>query len=495
MGALHHVGAGIFGRHRKGRDTEATRPTQVSSTGKSFDLVRTFALLSLFSIVLIGIVSGVVLTRFLVENMIKRDAAVTMQFIHIIAEAETSEHLFSGDNLLYDRAGLQSFLIHFRYIPDVVRTNVYAPDHTMIWSSDPKLMGKSFGHNPELQRALAGELVYRLTAPSPTEKPEHRYFAESITEFVEIYIPLWNRDRNRIVGVAELYKVPDALFAAIRQTEQLVWIGGIVGGLFLYVALFGIVRHANSIMRRQEKELRKEITEHKHDKDTLIDSERKLRTLSSQMLMVQEQERKRIAAELHDGIGQSLSAIKFGAESALKTISADAPGANLEKLDTIVKKIKDAIEEAQRIAMDLRPAMLDDLGIVATIDWFCREFQSIYPHIEVTKRIELDEDAIGITLKTVLYRITQEALNNVAKHAEADHAEIDLQATEEHIRLRIRDNGYGFDPDSGTKATNGRRGLGLPGMRERVELSGGHFSLESNPGKGTLIEASWPRVA
>ncbi|MFQ5935615.1 MAG: sensor histidine kinase [Acidiferrobacterales bacterium] len=496
MGVLSQFGAELFDGFRVYRRAEATKtPPRQASIKKPFNLLRSFAFLSLLSILLIGVVSALVLSRFLSHRLLERDAVVTMEFVQSIVEAEEPRLASLDSELFKDSEGLGEFLVHIARIPDVVRANVYAPDGVVVWSTDKVLISKQFESNPELEAALAGELVFEFYSRDEVDKEEHAFLADDVTEFIETYIPIWDVGRTKIVGVAEVYKVPSALFRAINEGHLLVWGGGLLGGIFLYAVLFGIVRHAHNVIHTQEARLRQEISDHKRDKHILRVSERKLRNLGSQMLMVQEQERKRIAGELHDGIGQSLTAIKFGIESAHKTLEAEAPAVNLDKLTTLVNKTKDAIEESQRIAMDLRPSMLDDLGIVATIDWFCREFQSVYPHITVTKRVNLKEDIVDGTLKTVLYRIIQEALNNVAKHAQAGRIALTLETVERQIRLRIQDDGRGFDRAAVSSAENGRRGLGLPGMCERAELSGGSFSVESDVGRGTLIEARWPQPA
>jgi len=479
---------------------KADRPMQGVSQkhgSKPFDLLRSFALLSLVSIVLIGVVSGVVLVRFLVNQMLERDALVTMGLVQSIAEAE-EPRLFAIDSTLFEnKEGLGEFLVHIARIPDVVRANLYTSNRVLVWSTEQRLIGKQFDINPELQRALAGELVFRLA--KRRDKAEHEFFADDVTVFVESYVPIWDADRREIIGAAELYKVPPMLFSAITHTKRLVWGGGIFGGLFLYVMLFWIVRRGNDLIRRQERRLREEISENKRDKEMLRKSESKLRALSSQLLVAQEQERQRIASELHDGIGQSLSAIKFMIENSLNACRAvcgtETAEANLEMLGAIAKKTKDAIEETRRVAMELRPPMLDDLGIVATLDWFCREFQTIYPHITIAKRVELQENNIQGELKVAIYRIVQEGLNNVAKHTKADRVHLDLAAVRGQIALCIRDNGQGFDllASGGSGGENGHRGLGLQSMRERTELSGGTFKIESSRGAGTVIHAWWPQ--
>jgi signal transduction histidine kinase len=215
-----------------------------------------------------------------------------------------------------------------------------------------------------------------------------------------------------------------------------------------------------------------------------------LRDLSSRLLSTQEEERKRIAGEIHDILGSSLSAVKFKIEYALQQIEKIS-NACTGSLKTVIPMVQDTIEECRRIQQDLRPPMLDQLGLLPTFSWFCRNFQSIYSHISVDREIGVEEEEIPENLKIVIYRITQEAMNNLAKYSQADQAHISLQKRDGHLEFVVQDNGIGFDTQKVFSLQNTRKGLGLTSMRERAELSGGSSSIESAEGKGTTIKVSW----
>jgi len=218
--------------------------------------------------------------------------------------------------------------------------------------------------------------------------------------------------------------------------------------------------------------------------DDLRESENRLHHLSSQLLAAQENERRRIARELHDSIGQSLAATKFILEKKLNQLSKGSPPPGVT-LEDVIPMIQNAIEESRRISMDLWPSVLDDLGILSAISWFCRQFEIVYSSISIEKQLDIREDEVPTPLKVVIYRVLQETLNNIAKHSQADRVYISLWKQDGKIELTIEDNGIGFDPETS------RKGLGLVSMKERVEFSGGMLAIESDLGSGTTIRATW----
>jgi signal transduction histidine kinase len=251
-----------------------------------------------------------------------------------------------------------------------------------------------------------------------------------------------------------------------------------------------VLKTLNEQLAMRNEECIIEIGERKRTEDDLHKTEKQLRLISSQRLTAQEQERRRIAAEIHDSIGSALAAIKFKVDRTVQQMEQET-NAN-ESLRDLLPTVQQAIDESRRIQSNLRPSLLDDLGILPTIEWQCREYQRMYPHIHVEKQIDVTEDKIPAPLKTVIYRISQEALNNTAKYSRADLVTLSLRKTGDPIELVIQDNGQGFDVKDTLSKEKYKRGLGLSSMRERAELSGGSFDIESIRGKGTTIRVSWP---
>ena len=230
----------------------------------------------------------------------------------------------------------------------------------------------------------------------------------------------------------------------------------------------------------------------KKDEEALAQSEKQLRLLSSQLLSAQEVERKRVAQELHDGIGQVLTGLKFEVENIIRQTPVRVPKKHIALLESLIPKIQQIVEEVGRIAMDLRPSILDDLGLHATTAWLCRDLQRMHPQIVFETKLELEETEITEYRKVVIFRVLQEALNNVVKHSNADLVHVHLGKQDGHVKLTVHDNGIGFHWDSTDPMNGQRRGFGLTSMKERTQLSGGSLKIRSSKGNGTSIIATWP---
>ncbi len=237
--------------------------------------------------------------------------------------------------------------------------------------------------------------------------------------------------------------------------------------------------------------LKTEIRERGRIESELICSQEKLRKMSQQMLESMEADRRQVAKEIHDSIGASLSAIKFGLEAKLAKMAPEPPD-NLFSLENIIANLKQTIKETKQVSAFLRPTMLDELGLMATLQWFCREFQSIYQNIRIEQQVDIGEKEIPDSIKIVIYRILQETMNNAAKHARPDRIYFSLRNRNGSIELFIEDNGVGFDPGKRMKVIDPMSGHGIIGMRDRAEICGGSFELHSAPRSGTRIRVLLP---
>jgi PAS domain S-box-containing protein len=247
------------------------------------------------------------------------------------------------------------------------------------------------------------------------------------------------------------------------------------------------------IIRRQAVE--ESLKQSKRHQSRLLEQSRQvqqqLRYLSRQVLRAQEEERKRISRELHDVIAQTLTGINVRLAALAKDASISTHGIDrsIARTQRLVEKSVNTVHE---FARELRPAVLDDLGLIPALHSFVKTFSKrtrIHVHLKVFAEIEQMDNS----RRTVLYRVAQEALTNVARHAHAGRVEVSIQKLLRAARMEIKDDGKSFKVER-TLNARGSKQLGLLGMRERVEMVGGTFGVESAPGRGTTVRVELPFV-
>jgi len=226
--------------------------------------------------------------------------------------------------------------------------------------------------------------------------------------------------------------------------------------------------------------------------EALRQSERQLKVLSSKLMEAQENERKRLAHELHDSIGASLTAAKLGLERTLHRTESEKPEIDRAVIGQVVEIVESIIKDLKRIYGNLRPLILDDLGLLPAVRALIRQFSEVKHVVRFDHTFDVEEGEIPEPVKIVIYRVCQEALNNITKHSQATAVDLSLTRSENAIVLSILDNGRGFDLKKVLSEDKDKTRLGLGSMRERVEMSGGSFTVVSDKTKGTTIRAVWP---
>jgi signal transduction histidine kinase len=260
--------------------------------------------------------------------------------------------------------------------------------------------------------------------------------------------------------------------ALYRAVQRRVWESFSVA----VAASFAIAMLATRYARRLERRLERQ-------RDREAETARDLQRLSSQLLNAQEEERRTIARELHDEVGQVLTAIKV--ELAMAQRQIESSGGDRDAL-TGARSIADgALSTVRDLSHLLHPAMLDDLGLAAAIEWYAKGFERRHG-VRIEVLCDRMDDRLAADTEAAVYRIVQEALTNVAKHAQATRCRIFLQRLPHTLLATIEDDGVGFDPG----ATG--RGLGLISIRERVGQVRGELRLEATPGKGTRLTIEVP---
>ncbi|MBC7434718.1 MAG: PAS domain-containing sensor histidine kinase [Bdellovibrionales bacterium] len=319
-----------------------------------------------------------------------------------------------------------------------------------------------------------------------------------ITADEEQRIVLYNRAAEKIFGwtafemigqplsrliPAHFHKVHDvhvARFDATGVTSRRMGINSVVHGVRASGEEFPVDASISQLQTPEGKLytiIMRDVTER-------VRAQQELAAFAAAASALREQEKTRIARELHDELAQSLTALKMDAIWLRDRLQGEPAAA--AKLDVMLAMLDGSVAATRRIAADLRPLLLDDLGLVPAIEWLVQNFTQRYG---VPCELEINEDLeLGEPYATAVFRIVQESLVNVAKHAAATRVRVNVALEGGEVTLTVQDNGQGFSPDGPRKSAS----LGLAGIRERVQLVNGQFIVNSRPGNGTGVEVRIP---
>ncbi len=455
---------------------------------KSFNLLRWFSLMSFVSIAIISIVSALLLSRFLRDNILKRDAVLTMEFVQTVFQSENTSAYFGSEYNEKDKEIFENFFKRIRTIPEVVRVNIYSKDGTVIWSDDNRFIGHRFMPNPELIEALSGSLAIGSGTSGKPTKAEH-VFDKEVPFFAEMYIPIFSNDsdqvigavevyKDRVIGAVEVYKVPLSLFGAIKKGDRLIWASAFVGGIFLYVSLFWIVRRAAFIINLQQQQLI-EFEEYKA------------------MAMIGE-----MASAVAHSIRNPLASIRSSAEVTLEEAASPSFRHTAEdiiaQVDRVEKWVRDLLTSSQPLRNIQTPVQINEL------------IRENLHHVE--KELEKQGIKLLLDLKEPLPLIQADAgllgqmLNSLISNAleampNGGTLTVDSKSPEDRSRIEIKiiDSGSGIPKDQIEKmfkpfVTLKQKGLGM-GLylaKRTVERHGGTINLSSVEGQGTTILLKLP---
>jgi signal transduction histidine kinase len=240
----------------------------------------------------------------------------------------------------------------------------------------------------------------------------------------------------------------------------------------------------NKALREANLALQEEINERRQAEEQLTFLNRQLRELSANLQSVREEERTRIAREIHDVLGQQLTVLKLDISWLSKRL---VPGELQDKTQMMLASVDETLQVVRKIATELRPGVLDDLGLIAAIEWQCREFESRFG-IKCTLDTEIHELETSHEISTAVFRVFQETLTNILRHAKASRAEIRISISNDTLGVTISDNGRGITEEEITQ----KNSLGLLGMKERMLSIGGDILITGIPGAGTVVRLVIP---
>jgi signal transduction histidine kinase len=272
------------------------------------------------------------------------------------------------------------------------------------------------------------------------------------------------------VGVFEIYTDMSGMVTNNEQTQIIIVCTLVVVLMLLYFSLLSYVRRMERVIVAQES--------------TLRERSELLAALSARMVDNQEAEKQRIAAELHERVAQTLAAVKMTVENAVHAINR-GDETSLKQLEGMIPVLQTATQDIRSVAVGLRPPSLDELGLVATLRWLCRQFTEKNPHIRMESRLDLEEARIPAPLKAIIYRVAEDTCAALAANRQVTRIAISLDADDERIVLTIRDDALSDDTV--------KEEFPYASVRQRTLLSGGKFLTLSNAWGGLNMMATWLR--
>lgn len=453
-----------------------------------FPLTRRFGVVALGVIAVIAAASFWLLSWFMTQRLLLQEGTLTRDFVHSLLLVEQPLRRYFDRPAAPAPEQVEEALEHFARLPDMLRTNIYAADRRLMWSSDATLTGRRFGANDDLERALGGAVVVERKDASDIAdgKAEHESLARPARFFIEIYVPVIDADSGRVIGAIEFYKHPRGLIAIVHELRVYTALGAAAFGLLLFGALFGLVRRADRLIRAQQQRL--------------LDNET--------FAVVGE-----MSSVVAHGIRNPLAVIRSSAELILDGARLPRPGGGADA--ATAEAAQDIVTQADRLgawvrellsytrAGELRPQPLALAPLVRScLQEFAREFERRHVGASATlddalPQVQGDALAVGQILRSVLANALDAvpAGGRIAVRAR-------LSADGRWLLLAVQDNGKGMDdaqrarvgkPFFTTKAHG--LGVGLALARRVLERGGGTLAIDSAPGHGTTVTLGLRTVA
>ena len=447
-------------------------------------LARRYLLLSLVFVLVGGGIVAYALGQLIETSAINRTTSVTALYVESFVAPELQSLATSPSLSQSEIDSLQRLLNDTPLGQKIVSIRIWSTDGRIVYSPISDLIGRQFDMSGERGQAARGAVIGNISDLSDSENVYER---QHWSHLIEIYLPVRASGSARIIAVAEFYQLPDELEAEVNNDRLIAW--GLVAAatVLAYLALVRVVRQGSETIVRQEGELRQRVRE----LSTLLDQNARLhdriRQAAARTTALTELERRRIGSDLHDGPSQTLAFAML-------------------RLDAVEGRLETAGQAGDADLRAVRGALQEALGDMRTIAAGLRtpELERAKP-AEIVRRAVADHErradmraAVNVrgiparaplATKIALYRILSEALSNAARHGGGAGVEVTVtDANDGYLAVEVSDKGPGFD----IRRKLDRGHLGLAGMRERAELLGGRFELESGPGAGTRVRVFLP---
>ncbi len=452
---------------------------------KRLSLAGQFMLTSL-AIMLVGmLIIGAWVGQQIEGGVLSRTAAITALYVDSIVTPYLQTLVYQPHLTESEITALDRILTETALGERIVAFKVWSLDGEVLYSPNRALIGRSFAVRGGLARALDGEVVAHL---SDLGSPENEYERQQWKRLLEVYVPVREHGSERIITVTEFYQLPDELEQEIAAARLRSWVVVAGATFIMYILLAGIVKRGSDTIIIQQAALRQKIA----DLSELLEQNARLRERVQQAAgrttTLNEQALRRISADLHDGPGQVLALALLRLDALEERCAAGAQAG--DEFSVVRGAIHDALGDIRVISAGLRLPELVSLTVAEIVERAVRDHQRRAETL-VEMHVQNLPAQAPLPIKIALFRSIQEALSNATRHGGGIAVSARVWAEDQQLCLAVSDRGPGFVPEQ--VEVDGR--LGLAGMRERAELLGGSFQLDSTPGRGTTIYLRWPLSA
>jgi signal transduction histidine kinase len=449
-------------------------------------LVQRFALVSLVILVAGAFIIGRYVAEEIEDGVIARSSTITALYV----DSFVSPHLQGlGGGVVTEgeRSELDRLLVESSLGQEIASFKVWDTQGAIVYAGDPTLIGQRFDREGGLAQALDGNVQSGL---SDLGEEEHVLERTRFDRLMETYAPVREHETGAIIGAMEFYQDPSDLEAEVASSQRTGWIIVGVSTAGMYLLLVGLVKGASNTLSRQHRRLGR-LAE-----DNALLAQR-VQKAAAEKTETDEQLLMRIGHSLHDGPVQDLGlallrikSLRQGTENRLVGGDTEAQRVR-EDFELLETALADALQETRDVSADLHLPELGELKVAEVVQKAKLDHERKTDSVIEFSR-EAVPDSANLPLKIAVYRVIQEALNNSHHHAGGNGQRVSVSHADGWLEVRIVDGGPGFDPAETVAEPGKRRGLGLRGMRERVEMLGGTLTVESSPKSGTIICARLP---
>ena len=423
------------------------------------------------------------------SGVVSRAGMVTGLYVDSLVTPHLQSLAGDGELREADRAELDRLLSGTPLGQHIVAFKIWAPEGRILYSTNPALIGRQFEVKPALASAFAGEVRSHI---ADLAEPENEFERQQWPRLIETYAPVRAANTGRIIAVSEFYQTTDDLAQEVRAARLRSWLMVSTATLVMFLLLAWLVRRASNTIAAQQGELSEKVAqltallgqnEQLHDR---------VRRAAARTTALNERFLRRIAADLHDGPGQDLALALLRMESLAETC-ANCP-ATVSKGSTVAGEFRTVHSALQSALADLRATsaglQLPEIEQLSPAETARRAVRDYERKAGLTVALAVDDvpREAPLPVKITLFRLLQESLANGLRHGGGADQRVTLGRRDGQLTVEVADCGKGFD----VRAAAADGHLGLAGMRERVEILGGTFSVQSAPGRGTVIRASLP---